>query len=556
MYTSQNAPYLLKLDQYLPKEHIDMYNKHILSQIGYHEGHLVALPATIDYSALFSNKALLKKYNKPIPKTWNELIETGKYILEKERAEENTDIIGYNGLFDEYDGPYSFIEFIYSCRESVDSPFPDLNNKIFESDSLYNIFDNKTLFMKYYYIPGLIYENFPYDVTIMPGIKEGISGTVLVGYNIGIVNNISEKKKKSAIEAVKYFTSREMQKKLVSMEYIISGISDLYDDELCSQIRFCDVYKNSQAIQARQNKLKNNDYFEKITKYFYEFLFGDETAGDILVKIEDLSKIYTLSIKKIRNNYTSFLPRSDWFMIIIGIVMILCGGLTEFGNIRLLIIYIPILQKLIITFPNDKNKYSLWFKNNKYLFYSFIIIFDILLNALTLIKPYEVIIINEGKRYQICYKVILALVILLLIFIEWNLVKIRMDERFILGSIYLNIMTISIYLIFNSFKISSYISYYIIQEVLILLLAFTNFIILYFVRILLNKFNKKDEMDILFERFRASKSSMSKTYVSNQNSTYTNKSTSTSVLSKILTYHKQEFTINDSDICSKMENNN
>ncbi|KAL6621144.1 hypothetical protein U3516DRAFT_895948 [Neocallimastix sp. 'constans'] len=63
-------------------------------------------------------------------------------------------------------------------------------------------------------------------------------------------------------------------------------------------------------------------------------------------------------------------------------------------------------------------------------------------------------------------------------------------------------------------------------------------------------------MDILFERFRASKSSMSKTYVSNQNSTYTNKSTSTSVLSKILTYHKQEFTINDSDICSKMENNN
>jgi len=472
--------------------------------------------------------------------------------------------------------------------------------------------------MKYYYIPGLIYENFPYDVTIMPGIKEGISGTVLVGYNIGIVNNISEKKKKSAIEAVKYFTSREMQKKLVSMEYIISGISDLYDDELCSQIRFCDVYKNSQAIQARQNKLKNNDYFEKITKYFYEFLFGDETAGDILVKIEDLSKIYTLSIstkdsyvgiiifivyicslvlvisslvliylEKIRNNYTSFLPRSDWFMIIIGIVMILCGGLTEFGNISifkchlnfilislgLLIIYIPILQKLIITFPNDKNKYSLWFKNNKYLFYSFIIIFDILLNALTLIKPYEVIIINEGKRYQICdkknnillkilifiiigYKVILALVILLLIFIEWNLVKIRMDERFILGSIYLNIMTISIYLIFNSFKISSYISYYIIQEVLILLLAFTNFIILYFVRILLNKFNKKDEMDILFERFRASKSSMSKTYVSNQNSTYTNKSTSTSVLSKILTYHKQEFTINDSDICSKMENNN
>jgi len=151
------------------------------------------------------------------------------------------------------------------------------------------------------------------------------------------------------------------------------------------------------------------------------------------------------------------------------------------------------------------------------------------LNASTLIKPYEVInnIINEGKYYQICDKgnnklikilVILSLVILLFIFIEWNIIKIRIDERFILGSIYLNIMTISIYLIFNSFKINSYISYYIIQEVFILLMAFSNFVVLYLARIFLNEFNKENEMDILFEKLRTSNSTKSKTYVSNQNS--------------------------------------
>jgi len=49
--------------------------------------------------ALYSNKKLLDKYRKPVPKTWQELLDTGKEILEKEREEGNTNLIGYNGLF-------------------------------------------------------------------------------------------------------------------------------------------------------------------------------------------------------------------------------------------------------------------------------------------------------------------------------------------------------------------------------------------------------------------------------------------------------------------------
>lgn len=45
----------------------------------------------------------MEKYNRSIPKTWDQLYETGKYILEKERnVYNNTDLTGYNSLFTSY----------------------------------------------------------------------------------------------------------------------------------------------------------------------------------------------------------------------------------------------------------------------------------------------------------------------------------------------------------------------------------------------------------------------------------------------------------------------
>jgi len=41
----------------------------------------------------------LEKYNKKIPTTWDELIDTGKYILKEEKKLNNTDLLGYNGIF-------------------------------------------------------------------------------------------------------------------------------------------------------------------------------------------------------------------------------------------------------------------------------------------------------------------------------------------------------------------------------------------------------------------------------------------------------------------------
>jgi len=42
-FTSSYGPYLLDMSKYLEKDHIDMYNKQILSQIGYYKDKLVGL---------------------------------------------------------------------------------------------------------------------------------------------------------------------------------------------------------------------------------------------------------------------------------------------------------------------------------------------------------------------------------------------------------------------------------------------------------------------------------------------------------------------------------
>jgi len=654
-YTKDYGPYLLNLEEYIEEDHINMYNQEILSLVARDGEHLVALPATIDFTGLFSNKVLLDKYDKRIPETWEELIETSKFIIEQERTlYNNTKLIAYNGLFDIENGIYSLIEFIHSCREDIDSPFPELTSQTaveaielikrvkneIASDDIFSqsfylavgrIQDRSALFVKFYYIPGLLSDpTTPYVVSSMPGIREGMSGTVLVGYNIGISNKIDKRKLKPAIEAVKFFTSEEMQKDLVLKEFIISGISTLYEEEeICSKIRFCKFYRYPQATRKPENKLGVNNYYEDFTKIFYKFLYGDEKAIDVLKKMDNLSKLYTVStdtkdsylgliifiiyicalvfivlslsflfIKKFNRLFLYLLSTHDWLFLTTGIIMVLSSGITKFGELKpykchlslvllsvgFSFIYVPLLRILIITFPDDYNKYSLWVCDNKYIFYSIFLFIDAALNGLALIKPYEVknVIVVEGNNFQICdkksgtalylilgYKFIFSLALLLLNFIEWNLVKIKIDVRLILSSMYLNIVTLIILLIFNTVEINNYISYYLIQQMLILLIAIANFVILYLFRLLIPAMSKVDVYEVLFEHFKSTKtgetSTATKSHIesalSNQRSQKSQRSTKTetsnSVFTKILEYHKKEYTASDINVLnSKCDSEN
>lgn len=56
-------------------------------------------PIANNYSVLYCNRELLKKYNKKIPRTWDELMKIGKEIVEEERKLGNSNLVAYNGLF-------------------------------------------------------------------------------------------------------------------------------------------------------------------------------------------------------------------------------------------------------------------------------------------------------------------------------------------------------------------------------------------------------------------------------------------------------------------------
>jgi len=196
---------------------------------------------------------LLKKYSKEVPVTWEKLIETSKHIIENEKN--NTNIIGYNGLFDDSEqGLYSIYEFIYSCRESPDLPFPEIKSEtsinaltlmrkikdeissddIFRSNidfTLERLNGTNVVFFKWYSNSLSSYDSKNYKMSPLPGIKEGISGGTIKGYNLCIDGSISKKKIDAAIEALKYLTSKELQKKYMLSGDLMSGISSFYDDE-------------------------------------------------------------------------------------------------------------------------------------------------------------------------------------------------------------------------------------------------------------------------------------------------------------------------------------
>jgi len=49
---------------------------------------------------LYSNNYYLEKYNKKIPSTWDDLLQTGQDIIEQEQKNNNEiNLYGYNGLF-------------------------------------------------------------------------------------------------------------------------------------------------------------------------------------------------------------------------------------------------------------------------------------------------------------------------------------------------------------------------------------------------------------------------------------------------------------------------
>jgi len=511
---------------------------------------------------------------------------------------------------------------------------------MFKSDMLTTLqysMDGKFLFYKF-----SVSESPKYIKSLIPGYKKGISGSSIGGYNIGI-NKFSEvKKRDSIIKTYEFLTSKKVQKDLIMNYGINSGIRSLYDDEEVCKSVDCEIIKNIQLFR-RPNffSIDYDTYSQYFRIYIYEFLYGNKTAYEVLKKIDDITKIYKISIygdnatialisnislfciiifmllsvillycKKYKS-YFNFLSNDFWFLTIIGIICILCPGILENGSRNTLkcelsllfptigstLILIPILHKLIVNFP-EKNKFTIWITDHKFIFLFLFISIDII--QLLLLQNFYTIKQISPKvmgNFEICklknniityidiisltmLKVILLFIILLLIYIEWNLKKSYYDLRFTVLAIYTDILFLIILIIIKSLNITNYIYYYIINTLLYLIFSIFNYIILFFSRIIMTLL-KKDNEEISFikdvnKQFINNETSILSTKIDemndsqNQSKSSNNKINSSmndnhnvikntlnsneskdTIIKKIYSYHNNQFS--SSNICNNPE---
>ncbi|ORX79009.1 periplasmic binding protein-like II [Anaeromyces robustus] len=468
LYLSRFGPHLLDLNIHLSKEHLDLYNPNVLKQSCEYKNKIVGLPITLNYMVLYANERMLHDYGKRIPKTWEELIETSKYIIEKQREKNNTNFVAYNGSFNDDElGTCSIHEFIYSYRDTPNSPYPKLTsdtavqalemikrikNEIssestFRSSSDFTvakILEGESLFLKFWIYP------FPplYKMVPLPGKNENVSGSTITGFNIGIKKDIKQNKKEAAIKALTFMTSKDIQMKVVNTGISVSAISSIYEEPSICAFTDCELYKNLQPIYRPNPKAYNYDkYSEKYRNYIYEFLYGNKTAYEVLKEVESITEYFTFSTNTENtpiglifiiiftiitifivistififienyNMFFSFLTDDFWLLFIAGLILLISSCFTSIEAISvkkchlkftsitlgLTLNYIPILHKLITLFPG-KSKISEFCINHQYIFIFCTFSISLILNGLFLINTYTIEdIIINDKLFQVCY---------------------------------------------------------------------------------------------------------------------------------------------------------
>ncbi|OUM59305.1 hypothetical protein PIROE2DRAFT_15193, partial [Piromyces sp. E2] len=554
-YAEEYGKHLVNLNDYL-EENIKNYDPHTISSVCLYEDKIVGLPITLDIDTLFSNQIYLTRYNKTPPKTWEELIETSKYIIERELANNNTDLIAYNGLVnDSEEGNVAIYEFIHSFRNEQDSPHPSLNNVIFKKDDGYlleKVFTGTALFLKFWYL-----EYSPlYTLTPLPGAKEGVSSSIAGGYSIGICKYIDEDRKLAAIEIVKFFTSKDTLKKYMIQEHIFTPITSLYDDkDVCAVIN-CNFVKEIlpfSFVSFDTEIYPIDEYNEKFRNEIYGFIYGNKTVEEVVDKAINLSK-YTvfsinpednfvglaffiifilttiimvtslvfLHIKKL-NRYFEFLSNDSWMIFMIGIFMMSCSILTLYGkmtpfkcHLKIILLTLgfnicmyPIICQLIINFSVN-SKVSLWLTIHKYYFIFGMLAFNILIESLIFIQPYEIQnIINENdKNFQKCkmfgnfgkfalnlifvYEAIIMLITATLIFLEWNMKEQQIDNKLVISSVFVEIISLVIFIIINNITIDHHVGYNAIVACNIIFTSLSNYILNFGVRTIIGYMVKEE----------------------------------------------------------------
>jgi len=564
-YTNIYGPYLLDLKNLVPKEHVDIFNPDIIRDSCVYKDKLIGLPTYVIYEVLYSNIELLKKHERSIPKTWDELIDTCKYIMEKENDPE---LICYNGLFDEStQGLYSLYGFIYSFRDSKNSTYPmpqdqsfvnalktlrklktevasDIIFKSNENFTFAKLMNGKSIFLKYWFVGDPLLSMLQYNLTNLPGIKEGISTSLITGNNASIIKTIPEDKIEAALKVVDYFTSKEKERALFESRSCITPIDEiLNDEESCKKFGFCDIIRNMQyTVEPSFLDEGPEDYKKYYQKYIYQYLYENQDIDETLKQIEDITKVYYITLDTDDSYiglvffilisvvstlmllsliyvfmekyipFFSFLPDDLWIVTVLGSILILWTPIFDYGKMTSLKCHLkplllpvglslslsPSIYKLITQFP-EENKITKMVKNHKYCYILMNVLVDGIIWSISLIEPYktELVMVNDGENFEKCnysaYSIILILInkslfiflMLFLIFVEWNISNSNFNIKFILISLYINGLSIVLIFVFHMLKNKYYEINFLFMTINVLLISISNYFFFYGFRVFL-----------------------------------------------------------------------
>ncbi|EEZ33886.1 sugar ABC transporter, periplasmic sugar-binding protein [Brucella sp. NF 2653] len=286
-------------------------------------GKLVALPFYTDAPALFYRKDLLEKYNKPVPKTWDEMAATAKDIMEKERADGKADLWGFVFQGNAYEGlTCNALEWIKSsgggqivepdgeisvnnekAAAAIDrargwigtiSPQGVLGYQEEESRGVWQT-GNAVFMRNWPYVYALSNSadsavKGKFDVAPLPAMAEGEPpASALGGWNLAVSKYST--KQDAAIALVKFLASPEVQKAEAVELSRLPTIEALYDDKdvIAAQpfmANWKPIFQNAVPRPSAATKVKYNKVSSKFWTAVHKTLAGSGTAAENLELLE------------------------------------------------------------------------------------------------------------------------------------------------------------------------------------------------------------------------------------------------------------------------------
>lgn len=334
------SDYLEPLDAFYTEGEIEISDCfEAIKNTMYSNGKLVALPWYTDCGIMYYRRDLLEKYNKKIPKTWEELYETAYYIQNEERKQANVRDKFYGFIFQAKAFEIltcNFIEFL----DSFGGRIIDKNNIVVNSDRCVDAVQFMVKSMRAINSKGALnyseedargvfqsgnavfMRSWPYAwalmnekstsvankigvISIPPSATGGKSTGVLGGWFL-VVSKYS-KNKKLAADLAKFLTSKIQQKKRAKHSYL-PAFKSLYSDPevLNDNPFFASLYEPLESAVTRPSiefgknySRASSEIYNCINTILTESIEEEKTSrGDIKKSLNRLAKKLSNIIQK------------------------------------------------------------------------------------------------------------------------------------------------------------------------------------------------------------------------------------------------------------------